>query len=141
VNDLDPSDQHMEFKVLGGVRVETRVQRKPEIFCDVEKTPNGIFYRCDIKVDDYDKFYNPDRPFSVMLVGLDPDRQFLEDTANLARVDQYGHFEGFLNGKNLDEILDVTCLFAGTVELASASCGIHVVDTHPVFLPLILRDQ
>jgi hypothetical protein len=141
VNDLDPTDQHMEFKVMGGVRVETRVQRKPEIFCKVEKTPNGIFYRCDLKVDDFDKFYNPDRPLMVTLVGLGPDGRFQEDSASLVRVDQNGHFEGALNGKNLDAISRATCLFAGTVQLASASCGIHIVGEQQLFLPLVLRSR
>jgi hypothetical protein len=139
VNDLDPSDQHLEFNILGGVRVETRVVRQPELLCEVEKRPDGIFFRCDFKVDEFDRFYSPDNPFQVLLTGLDRNRRFLKDLTSLVRVDANGHFEGLISGNNLDTLSEVTCLFAGTAELGSATCGLHLTGPRLVFLPVAIR--
>ncbi|WDT79608.1 MAG: hypothetical protein MPW14_21145 [Candidatus Manganitrophus sp.] len=41
-NDLNPKDQHPEFKPLGGVRVEARVLAPVKVKCRAFRDPNGI---------------------------------------------------------------------------------------------------
>jgi hypothetical protein len=120
VNDLDPTDQHPEFDPLGGVRVEARVLRKPTLTCRAEwQGPREIFV--EGRLEGAEEFYSQRNPFRVMIEGVDGQRRFLPDTAQVLTVAPDGSFEGYLNPK--DAPVEVVCLFAGTTELASAAGG------------------
>ena len=138
-NDLVPSDLHPEFTPLGGVRFEARTLRPPKITCKFEETPNGLFIRCVFEVPDFEKFYDPENPFKILLVGVKKRRNALTDMTTLITVGPDGAAEGLLPPDENGEINEVTCLFAGTTELASASCGYLLVGTRDTFLPIVQR--
>ncbi|HKZ53878.1 MAG TPA: DUF11 domain-containing protein [Anaerolineales bacterium] len=122
VSDLDPNDQHHEFKTLGGVRVEVRSMRKPKLSAATQTSPNGVLIVGRLDVADFPRFYDPEHPLLVMLIGLDANRRFVEDSADVVRVDREGNFQGQLR-QSKSVPTHATCLFAGTALLASASCG------------------
>ncbi|MFQ5858059.1 MAG: hypothetical protein ACE5LU_20840, partial [Anaerolineae bacterium] len=122
VSDLDPEDQHPEFKPLGGVRVEARVLLPPRITCRAESQgPREIFV--EGQLEGVEGFYDQRDPFRVMIEGVDGGRRFLPDTARVLTVGSDGSFESYLNPQAKDEPVEVVCLFAGTTELASAASG------------------
>ena len=98
-----------------------------------------MFIRCVFEVPDFEKFYDPENPFKILLVGVKKRRNALTDMTTLITVGPDGAAEGLLPPDENGEINEVTCLFAGTTELASASCGYLLVGTRDTFLPIVQR--
>jgi hypothetical protein len=139
-NSHEPEDKHVEFDTLGGVRVEARVQRPPKLQCKVEQTPNGIFITGMLSFQDFEKFYNPDDPFRVMLEGTTDDLSFLTQTASVVPVNRDGSFSGMLNPETKVRPDNVICLFAGTQEIAPAGTFYLPIDgIFDMYLPLLRR--
>ncbi|RIK37468.1 MAG: hypothetical protein DCC55_24225, partial [Chloroflexi bacterium] len=123
VNDLDPNDIHIEFKPLGGVRVEARVLERPQIEC--KATDHGeILVQGKLSSPNWEKFYDEKNPPQVMIQGVDENRNFItrQPAWSAVQVSQDGSFEGFIYSREPD-IKEALCLFAGTDKLASASSG------------------
>jgi hypothetical protein len=126
-NDLNPKDQHPEFRTLGGVRVETRVLAPVKIKCSATRDPDGL-----IRVSgDFlstanfgtilEKYYNPREPWKVMIEGV-ADTLFLDATKQVVTVGKDGRFQGILKPGRV-KAQQIVCMFAGTTELASAASG------------------
>lgn len=123
VNDLDPNDIHIEFKPLGGVRVEARVLERPTIEC--KATDHGeVLVQGKLSSPNWEKFYDEKNPPQVMIQGVDENRNFITRLPawNAVPVNPDGSFEGFIYSRKPD-IKEAICLFAGTDKLASASSG------------------
>lgn len=120
VNDENPKDKHMEFKTLGGVRVEARVLAPPKLHCKAtQQAPRRIFV--EGRLEGAPEFWEPNNPMFVMIEGVDVARHFLLDTARVLEVDKDGSFSGYLNGDVKDwRPYEVAVMFAGTTKLASA---------------------
>src|SRR3990170_4366925 len=122
VNDLDPADTHYESGALGGVAIEARALRKPEVTATAILTPTGVLVHGVLSVTDFASFYDPANPFRVMIVGADAGRKFDPSTGVLLTVGADGSFGGFLPLPP-GGVTDLVCLFSGTELLAAASCG------------------
>lgn len=121
-NDLDPADTHYESGALGGVTIEARALRKPEVTATAILTPTGVLVHGVLSVTDFASFYDPANPFRVMIVGADAGRKFDPSTGVLLTVGADGSFGGFLPLPP-GGVTDLVCLFSGTELLAAASCG------------------
>jgi hypothetical protein len=130
VDDLKPDDKHPEFKPLGGVRVESRVVRPVKLRCTGKRNPlnnqilvQGSFF--DVS-DALEKYYSPNDPWRVMLTGVDTKGNFLP-SFGLVMVGPDGRFATTIqDGRNA--LARVTCLFGGTIEVASAGGGLFLPD-------------
>jgi hypothetical protein len=106
----------------------------------VEQTPNGIFITGMLSFQDFEKFYNPDDPFRVMLEGTTDDLSFLTQTASVVPVNRDGSFSGMLNPETKVQPANVICLFAGTDKIAPAGTFYLPIDgTFDTYLPLLRR--
>ena len=117
VNDLDPTDTHMESYVLGGVVFNARVMRKTDIVAMTELTPIGVHATGQLVISEYARFYDPLNPFRVSLVGVDINRKFIPDAIVTLDVDDDGNFEGLLPLPD-PRVEEVVVLFVGTEDLA-----------------------
>jgi hypothetical protein len=134
VNNLDPKDKHMEFKALGGVRVESHVLAPPGLHCmATQQAPRRILVTG--KLDGAAEFYEPNSPMFVMIQGVDVARNFQTQTSAVLPLDKDGAFSGYLNGDVKDwHVYEVAVMFAGTTKLASAIhyCPIEGITPPPV---------
>jgi hypothetical protein len=124
VNDLDPTDTHLAFDTVGGMRIESRVVRDTNLDCTANVLgPNEVMVTGQLHVEDFQEFFNPNDPFQVMIIGRDEDARYLPATSRLLTVQPDGTFAGFL-GVDLahPHPSDVVVLFAGTALLASSGC-------------------
>ncbi|HEY3268393.1 MAG TPA: hypothetical protein VGM37_15850 [Armatimonadota bacterium] len=131
VNTLNPSDKHMEFKPLGGVRVETHVNGPTQISCTAtQESPRQI--RVDGKLTGIDGFIGPNSPLFVFIEGLDVRRDYLPETGRLVQVNLDGTFTGHLNGDtNKWCPYEAMAMFAGTDMLASAAAIAPIANLTP----------
>lgn len=132
-NDLNPKDQHPEFRTLGGVRVESRVLAPVKVTCSATRDPEGIirvtgdFLSTPDFKNIFSNYYNPREPWKVLITGV-ADSRFLNDTRQVVTVAQDGKFQGILKpGRTAAK--EIVCMFAGTTELASAASGYLVPVT------------
>lgn len=131
VNELNPKDQHPEYKPLGGVRVESRVVLPTKLNCRAHRDSRGIQVRGNFSNTPnieriLEKYYDPNDPWKVMVQGVDEKRHFLGNTTRVLEVEKDGTFSGYL--KAYDQVEEVVCMFAGTTELSSAGSGYVVPD-------------
>jgi len=117
VNDLDATDWHVEFEVLGGVVFNARVMRMTDIVAITELTPTGVHVTGQLVIADYPMFYDPLNPFRVSLVGVDINEDFIPDAIVTVDVDSDGNFEAELPLPD-SRIEEVVVLFVGTEDLA-----------------------
>lgn len=122
VSDLDPTDVHHEFKVLGGASVQARVMRRPQLECEVEETSDGLLVGGSLAVADFSSFYDEQNPLQVLIACVDEGRKFAERT-DLAVVDGEGTFGGLLHAAGATDCPEIACLFAGTDMLTTAASG------------------
>lgn len=111
---------HLEFKNIGGIRVESRVMVPTSIECSaVQQGPYRVFVSGVLHGTT--GFYDTKYPPTVMIEGLDVDRHYLNGTSNLLTVKPDGSFAGYLT-TNVNPWCpyEAVCLFAGTDMLASA---------------------
>lgn len=134
VNDLDPSDQHPEFKPLGGVRVESRMVVPVKLHCRAERDAGngllmikGSFDNTPNITEVLEKYSNTQLPWRVLLAGVDRERKVVDSTRQLAVVNPDGSFDGVLREVH-EEIREVVCLFAGTTEVSSAGSGYVLIN-------------
>jgi subtilisin-like proprotein convertase family protein len=130
VNDLDPADTHVEFQSLGGVVVETRVQRRPSLTIQRADRLNDGTIRVTgkLSVQGFSSLYDPAHPFRVMVQAVDANRRFEHTMMEISAVASNGTFHAQITDPTPGSpVLEVVAMFAGTVELASASTG--YVDT------------
>lgn len=111
--------KHLEFRPLGGVRVESHVMAPASIDCHaVQQQPRSVFVSG--KITGIAEFYDTKNPPKVMVEALDVDRHFLTDTARVLPVAPDGTFSGYLNGDvNVWCPFEAACFFAGTNKVAS----------------------
>ncbi|HEY3412497.1 MAG TPA: hypothetical protein VGM51_05470 [Armatimonadota bacterium] len=111
--------QHLEFRPLGGIRVESHVMAPSSIVCQaVQQQPRLVFVSG--KLTGIQGFYDPANPPVVMVEAMDVDRHYLTDTARLLTVNADGTFSGYINGDvNVWCPYEAVCLFAGTDKVAS----------------------
>lgn len=134
-NDLNPKDQHPEFRPLGGVRVEARVLAPVKVKCRALRDPNGIirvsgdFFATPDFGTVLSKYYHPEQPWPVLIVGV-ADGRFLDPSKQVVTVAKDGSFQGVLRPDRVPA-QQIACMFAGTTELASAASG-YVVPTNLV---------
>ena len=138
-NEEHPSDQHPEYNPLGGVRFEARVVRPPKLDCKIEKTPNGLVFTCNFTVKGFENFYDPKKPFKVLLVGYDKYRHAVPDATKLAEVQPDGSFSGMLPVGKDSPVDQVSCLFDGSDKLASASCGYVITGFVDFYIPVVTK--
>jgi hypothetical protein len=144
VSDLDPNDKHPEKLVLGGMRVESRIEQETSLECTLEVI--GTLTYLDCHLGGIGPHFDPNLPLRIMIVGLYRDRAgravFLPDTLALLTVDRQGHASGYLAAGRSGEALDPTeviVMFAGTTQLSSASSGFLWINPHEIFLPVLGR--
>ncbi|MBV7339950.1 hypothetical protein KFU94_69430 [Chloroflexi bacterium TSY] len=143
VNDRDPTDTHLEFKLLGGVRIETRVLIRPTVECQV--TADGEIV-VDGTMTGHEEYYDEKMPFNVLIQGVDINRQFIHHASSAVPVNNDGIFQGAIFSQQ-PEISEVICMFAGTTELASATSGYvtavnllkPIGGDSSIFLPLMSK--
>jgi hypothetical protein len=119
VSDKNSKDTHIEFKTLGGTRIETRVVAKVKLDCKAHKTSDGIEITGRLS-----GFPNKlgDAAYPIYLEGVDGARRLLPQSAVLIETKGAAVFRGYL--KRSEPIpRAAVCLFAGTDKLASASSG------------------
>jgi hypothetical protein len=133
VNNLKPSDKHMESNILGGVRVESRVLAPPGLDCKATQTEVRRIL-VEGKLDGAPEFYEPNGPMFVMIQGVDVARHFQTQTSAVLQVQKDGTFSGYLNGDvRVWNVYEVAVMFAGTTKLASAIhyCPVEGVTPPP----------
>ena len=118
-SELNSSDIHVEFHPLGGVVVDVRVERKPRLDAIVQETPNGYLVLGAFSVAEFSRFYDPNNPLRVSIVGVDANRSFIPMTLQVVAVDSTGSFQLLLPPGPV--FTEVVCLFAGTDVLAPSS--------------------
>jgi len=120
-SDIDPKDTHIEYVVLGGVRIESRVLHRPEIRCEAILESGEITVKGQIEVKNFRKFYDRRQPPVVAIQGIDGDKNLMRGTLNVSTIDLNGAFSGTLRtDRSGGKPAAVVCLFAGTTYFASA---------------------
>ena len=116
-NDRNPNDKHPEFKILGGVHVESRAMAHTSITCDAVKGATSVTFTGKLTVDAPGKLDGnvPVYFAGYAPAGLDPSRY-----AGYARISGDGTFTGVIPRTSFSH---GACLFAGTATLSSASSG------------------
>jgi hypothetical protein len=116
-NDLNPNDKHPEFKILGGVHVESRAMAHTSITCDAVKGVTSVTFTGKLTVDAPGKLDGnvPVYFAGYAPAGLDPSRY-----GGYARISGDGTFRGVIPRTSFSH---GACLFAGTATLSSASSG------------------
>ncbi len=122
VNDMDPGDLHPADEELGGARVEAWVLLPVTVKCEA-RNEGEIVVIGEIGVQDFEKFYDPQAPFQILVQGVDGKRRFIRErgASQVVPVQKDGTFRGVIYAK--EPVVEVVCLFAGTTELASGSSG------------------
>jgi hypothetical protein len=109
--------KHLEFRPLGGVRIESRVVRPVKVKCQATRTSTGT-----VRVVGVLTTAKTPRGLRVMVQGLQR-RRYLAETSVLTPVKTpSGAFVAFLRPRKRQPDR-VVCLFAGTRTLASAGAG------------------
>ncbi|MEE9320820.1 MAG: hypothetical protein V3U76_10275 [Granulosicoccus sp.] len=123
VNDLDPTDTHLEFQLLGGVRIEARSVQPTKLYCKVSDS-GEIVVKGELGAEGLDTLAEKGLP-AVLIQGLDKKGRYMKDrgASVLAKIGKGGQFAGELFSKKGD-IAAVRCLFAGTELLASGATDI-----------------
>ncbi len=122
----DPTDQHVEFHPLGGVVIDTRVQRRPTLSIQqADRLNNGaIRVKGKFSVSGFSSLYDPDHPFRIQVSAVDSDRDFSSTIRRIFAVQSDGTFEGSIfDPSPSSPVLEIVAQFAGTVKLAGASTG------------------
>ncbi|MBI3804638.1 MAG: hypothetical protein HY282_12845 [Nitrospirae bacterium] len=131
-NNLNPKDQHPEFKPLGGVRVESRVLAPDKARCRALRDPDGNirvsgdFFATPNFGTVLEKYYHPREPWKVLIEGV-ADGRFLDPTKQVVSVASDGTFQAVLKPGSV-QAQQIVCMFAGTTELASSASG-YIVPT------------
>ena len=125
-NEFDEKDLHTVYNVLGGVRVDTRIQQRPTLTC--YGTDDGYGYRIWGRLEGTAPHYKPREPFKVAIEGVDGSRRFLNGTMSVLTVYESGDFDGYLAYSPGEDPVEGVCLFAGTEDLMSASSGFIDLD-------------
>jgi len=109
--------KHLEFRPLGGVRIEAQVVRPVKVKCQAKRTSTGT-----VRVVGVLTTAKTPRGLRVMVQGLQK-RRYLTDTTALAPVKTpSGAFIASLRPRKRQPDR-VVCFFAGTRTLASAGAG------------------
>jgi len=126
VNELDPSDTHLEFEVLGGVRFEARGVQPSELQCEVHDT-GEIVVKGELRAEELEALSERGLP-AVLVQGFDEHGESLRGrgTTALAELGRGGEFEATLFSRD-QSIAAVRCLFAGTELIGSSATDLlHV---------------
>lgn len=131
VNDLNPKDQHPEYKKLGGVRVEARTMKRVRLNCQASSDDKGFYVKGDfLNTPDFEsvlkQYFDSKQPWKVLLQGVIGNK-FVAETAQVVITSRDGHFEGFIPFRE-QKYDRAVCLFAGTEMLMSASSGFLLPD-------------
>ena len=118
VSDKDSHDTHIEFKELGGTRIETHVVSKVKLECKARRTASGVeVYGALTFPSDLAK-----GPLPVFVEGAVSHMHFLTKSAKLVKTESSKPFRILLERTDPTPH-SVVCIFAGTDKLAGASTG------------------
>jgi len=115
VNNLNPSDQHNEFRFAGGARIEALVVVPTNLSCSATVSARGT-----ISVTGQLRRAGGAASLPILAVGWSRQRGFIESSRVLMKSDRIGQFRGLIRENRDDAIERVDCFFAGTTELSSA---------------------
>jgi hypothetical protein len=119
VNDKNPNDVHVEFKTLGGTRVEARVVARVKLACAARDTKAGVEVSGELSGL---PLKQQRAPLPILVEGVDADRRFLGSSGQIVQTRGSETFRTVLRRMKTRPGA-VACLFAGTNTLASASSG------------------
>ncbi len=114
-NDKNPADQHPEFSVLSGVRVEGHALASTHVSCTATLVPGGVSFTGTLTVDAPGQL---DTSVPIYLAGIAPAGIDPSLFATTVQVLSDGSFTGVIRRTGFSRAL---CLYAGTSTLASAS--------------------
>ena len=114
-NDKNPADQHPEFSVLSGVRVEGHAMASTHITCTATPVAGGVSFTGTLTVDAPGQL---DINVPIYLAGMAPAGIDPSLFATTVQVSSDGSFTGAIKRTGFSRAL---CLYAGTSTLASAS--------------------
>jgi hypothetical protein len=122
-NDKDPTDKHVEFKQLGGVRVEGHAVARTKLNCKATRKGGAVIFAGKLVISRPGRV-NRKVPTRVLVEGV-AGRRFLTRQTALAQVRADGGFSAIIRKA---EFKSGICLFAGTSTLASATSGYITVQ-------------
>lgn len=120
VNNLDPSDTHLEYSTLGGVRVEARSLLPSKLYCEAYQS-GEVVVKGQLLSEDSDFLHKEGSP-NILIQGLDEEGRYIKDygASTLVEIDDNGEFYGVLYARK-QHIKTIRCLFAGTKLISSSA--------------------
>lgn len=119
VSDRDKRDKHIEFKTLGGVRIETRVVAKTKLSCTARKTSGGVVVSG--RLSGLPKGEKAGE-LAIYVIGVEKKQRLNTKLSALGMTRADGRFGATVRTKDHTP-QSIVCMFAGTDILARASSG------------------